>query len=237
LLLSCASLDNTREIPTELIWEEYPESYTDGFRVCQKKRAKLNFDLQASTISNNDYIFLNVKLNSTVSTVTDGLKQRNFELLTPWVSINGHGGLFGKIRIPVKKYRNYQNCSVKIKTKYLKPGQNTLEFSAGFSARKLNYGCYGYNVILVSLGTESVKNSSIAQDTRYIEIKRDDTVYEYGEPKFKVHPGDTLQILRTKTCRGGVGICYKVKNVDTGEIGYVVEKRMTALHNIYSSKD
>jgi hypothetical protein len=56
---------------------------------------------------------------------------------------------------------------------------------------------------------------SCASQTRYIEIKEDDLIYEYGIAKFEVYPGDTLKIVESKVCRGGSGICYKVKKVQT----------------------
>jgi hypothetical protein len=51
-----------------------------------------------------------------------------------------------------------------------------------------------------------------ATQTRYIEIKEDDIIYEYGKPKFEVSAGDKLKIIQSKTCRGGSGICYKEKD-------------------------
>jgi hypothetical protein len=78
---------------------------------------------------------------------------------------------------------------------------------------------------------------SCASQTRYIEIKEDDVIHEYGIPKFEVYPGDTLKILATKTCRSGSGICYKVKKVQTGEIGYVSKERMEKKHKIYTLEE
>ena len=78
---------------------------------------------------------------------------------------------------------------------------------------------------------------SCATQVTYIEIKEDDLVYEFGEPKFEVNPGDKLEILNSKICRGGSGICYKVKKVQTGEIGYVTKKRMEARHRVYTVEE
>jgi hypothetical protein len=75
---------------------------------------------------------------------------------------------------------------------------------------------------------------SCAVQTRYIEVKEGDIIYEYGDPKFEVWPGDKLKIITSKVCRGGIGVCYKVKKVDTGEIGYVTAKRMKERHRIYT---
>jgi hypothetical protein len=69
---------------------------------------------------------------------------------------------------------------------------------------------------------------------RYITIKEPDVVYEYGQSKFEVHPNDKLEILESKTCRSGTGICWKVKKVETGEVGYVEAERMKERHEVYT---
>ena len=71
------------------------------------------------------------------------------------------------------------------------------------------------------------------QTHRYILIQHADTVWEYGELKYRVYPGDVLKIEKDKVCRGGVGLCYKVRNVKTGVIGYVRADRMKNIHYIY----
>lgn len=72
--------------------------------------------------------------------------------------------------------------------------------------------------------------------TKYIEILEPDTVWYGGESDFKVQPGDTLKVLLVKTCKGGSGTCYEVKDVKTGKIGYVSEKRMENRHRVYTEK-
>ena len=72
--------------------------------------------------------------------------------------------------------------------------------------------------------------------TTYIRIQQPDKVWEYGELKYTVETGDVLQILSSKTCRNGSGICWKVKNVKTGEIGYVVADRMKDYHEVYTGE-
>ena len=49
--------------------------------------------------------------------------------------------------------------------------------------------------------------SSCATSKRFITIKEPDIIYERGEEKFEVIPNDTLEIIETKTCRDGTGIC------------------------------
>lgn len=55
----------------------------------------------------------------------------------------------------------------------------------------------------------------------FIEIKKPDQVYEFGEPKYEVSPGDILEVKSIKRCRSGKGVCWEVRNVKTGELGYV----------------
>lgn len=69
---------------------------------------------------------------------------------------------------------------------------------------------------------------------RYITIKEPDVIYEYGKGKFEVMPSDTLEVLEIKVCRGGTGICWKVKKIETGEVGYVNAGRMNERHEVYT---
>ena len=75
--------------------------------------------------------------------------------------------------------------------------------------------------------------SSCAINTTFIEIKEPDRVYEFGEVKYKVNPGDILEVMDSKTCRSGSGICWEVRNTKTGEWGYVFAERMEKRHNVY----
>ena len=70
----------------------------------------------------------------------------------------------------------------------------------------------------------------------FIEIKEPDIVYEFGEIKYKVNPGDILQVMDSKTCRSGRGVCWEVRNTKTGEWGYVFSERMEKRHNVYESQ-
>jgi len=66
----------------------------------------------------------------------------------------------------------------------------------------------------------------------YIVILTNDIVEAGGKPKFKVTYGDILEIVHDKTCLNGSGICYKVKNPNTGEWGFVTHNRMEEFHHI-----
>lgn len=86
-------------------------------------------------------------------------------------------------------------------------------------------------------GTNSQKAKFASDQTMYIEILENDTIWEFGKAKFEVKPGDRLEIQKEKICRGGKGICYKVKNLKTDEIGYVFAERMKERHKIYSKPE
>jgi hypothetical protein len=84
--------------------------------------------------------------------------------------------------------------------------------------------------------SENVWPAFAAYDTTnktFIEIKEPDQVREFGEPKYDVSPGDILEVIQTKTCRSGSGICWKVRNIKTGELGYVFAERMRKRHRVY----
>ena len=78
--------------------------------------------------------------------------------------------------------------------------------------------------------------SSCATSKKFITIKEPDIIYERGEEKFEVIPNDTLEIIETKTCRDGIGICWKVKKIGTGEVGYVKADWMNEKHEVYTKE-
>ena len=69
----------------------------------------------------------------------------------------------------------------------------------------------------------------------FIEIKETEQVWEFGKLKYEVSPGDILEVIETKTCRSGSGTCWKVRNIKTGEVGYVFTERMKKRHHVYES--
>ena len=71
---------------------------------------------------------------------------------------------------------------------------------------------------------------------KYIKIQVSDIVGSGGKVKFEVIPGDVLEIIRKKPCLGGMGICWEVKNLKTGETGFVPAKRMKNRHYVYTKE-
>ena len=74
---------------------------------------------------------------------------------------------------------------------------------------------------------------SCATSKKYITITEPDEIYEYEKYKFDVQPGDILEILEIRTCRNGIEICWKVKKMETGEVGEVKAERMKTMHEVY----
>jgi len=58
----------------------------------------------------------------------------------------------------------------------------------------------------------------------------------YGQPKFEVGPGDELEVLYSKPCRrNNRETCWAVRNVRTGETGFVNKRLMMAAHRVYKA--
>jgi hypothetical protein len=86
-------------------------------------------------------------------------------------------------------------------------------------------------LIIVGIALSSIITCSTTK--KYIEIKGSDVVYEDSEKvKYEVLPGDKLEILSAENCRDGKGLCWKVRNVKTDEIGYVSADKMKVKHNV-----
>ena len=90
-----------------------------------------------------------------------------------------------------------------------------------------------YKVLLLLIITLAFLSGCVATKTKYVEILKPDKIFRGGKVEYIVATGDTLEILDSKTCKGGYGICLRVKNVKTGEIGYVLKSRMEDMHHIY----
>jgi len=71
----------------------------------------------------------------------------------------------------------------------------------------------------------------------YVKIQQVEEVYAYGQLQYMVNTGDVLEVVLSKTCRTGFDECWKVRNVATGEIGYVRATDMKKKHYVYTEKD
>jgi len=78
------------------------------------------------------------------------------------------------------------------------------------------------------------KNQKISKT--YIKIQVADIVGSGGKVKFKIIPGDVLEVIRSQPCRGGRGECWEVKNTKTGETGFVPANRMKNRHHVFTKE-
>ena len=68
---------------------------------------------------------------------------------------------------------------------------------------------------------------------KYILIQESDSIQEGGRYKYSVDKGDVLEITMVKRCPDGMRTCYEVKNINTGEYGFVLKDRMEKRHYIF----
>ncbi len=92
------------------------------------------------------------------------------------------------------------------------------------------------NMIVVISAILCIASSSYNPIDGYIKIQEPDVLWVHGKAKHKVKPGVLLKIIGTKTCRGGTGICWKVRNVETGEVGFVRAIGMAARHDVFTAE-
>ncbi len=92
----------------------------------------------------------------------------------------------------------------------------------------------------ISLRSEDVQKTiadkPITKERTYVKIQEPDVVFSYGKIKYTVNVGDTLEVIRAKTCKSGSGKCWIVKHVSSGKIGAVSVRQMRSRHNVYSAK-
>jgi hypothetical protein len=81
-----------------------------------------------------------------------------------------------------------------------------------------------------------IASSSYNPIDGYIKIQEPDVLWVYGKAKHKVKPGVLLKIIGTTSCRRSLGICWKVRNVETGEIGFVNSIGMATRHDVFNAE-
>jgi hypothetical protein len=122
-------------------WSNYTEPYNNTVNVLLYKGSIVYVDLPADYIRNNSAVALHIDLQSNITYMIDGLKQKGFEGFSPMLSVN-RGIIFGNYTIPVKALPVRQMAMINIKTKYLKAGKNALKFFLGREGG-VRYSCKG----------------------------------------------------------------------------------------------
>ncbi len=84
-----------------------------------------------------------------------------------------------------------------------------------------------------TVGTEP---KELMTGKKYIKIEVPDSVFSGGKVKFNLIPGDILEVIRKKLCLDGKGECWEVKNIKTGETGFVNAERMKNRHYVYTKE-
>jgi len=84
--------------------------------------------------------------------------------------------------------------------------------------------------------TADTEPKELVTGKKYIKIEEPDSVFAGGKVKYNLIPGDFLEVIRKKTCLGGKGECWEVKNIKTGETGFVNAERMKNRHYVYTKE-
>ena len=152
-------------------WHNYREPYNVTVNVPLNSGSTVYVDLPADYIQNKGAVSLHVDLQSNFTYMIDGLEQKGFEGFSPMISVNG-GIIFGKYSILVKALPVRQTAMIKIKTKYLKTGRNSLEFFVGKEGG-ITYRCRGGKVCIVFYvhkiwfdDFSSTKKTTLTQSTK-----------------------------------------------------------------------
>lgn len=102
-------------------------------------------------------------IESCVRTAVDGSVIANFEILKPYVSINGNKFL-GGYRMPVRDFDNRRVCEVKISRKHLKTGLNSFEFISTIgTAMRLSGSCFGFLIRAMSFQRGELIDPAISE--------------------------------------------------------------------------
>jgi len=84
--------------------------------------------------------------------------------------------------------------------------------------------------------TVFTNNRNLTTSKTYIKIQVPDRVDFRGKLKYKVIPGDVLEVVRSTPCRSGNAECWEVKNIKTGETGFVPANKMKNRHYVYTEE-
>lgn len=120
-------------------WSEYRRPFHQVIGVPLHGSETVEVMLPEHAVRGQPTIVLRVRIESNFIFRIDGFEQKGFEGFTPKVSMNG-AMLFGNYEINVKPLPVRQVAQLRIKTKYLKPGRNTLTFSLWVDPQ-LQYSC------------------------------------------------------------------------------------------------
>jgi hypothetical protein len=134
----------------EYTWEDYRKPFTELVRVPSYTHgtSTVYLDLPQDTVNSHESITLHLDIASNFLFSIDGSARKSFEGWSAYCSVNS-AGFFGKHRIRVNDLPERQTSSISIRTKDLKAGRNTLEFSMAANDNRLRYTFTGSQVPIV----------------------------------------------------------------------------------------
>ena len=129
----------------EYHWKDYDKTYSTRIKVCHNEKAAVMVDLPSKFLEKYKTVTLIGTFKSTTYTVTKKHKGNTFYLFQPGLRLNDRS-FFGNYQIKVNDSESTITYPVKLKTKYLKPGENKLTFSYDWRNTKsrCNSSCCGY---------------------------------------------------------------------------------------------
>ena len=140
-VMFCLIILNKTAFSYDYNWNNHTEPYNNTVNVFMNRGSIVYVDLPADYIRNKSAVALHIDIQSNFTYMIDGLELKGFEGFFPMISVN-RGIIFGNYNIPVKERPVRQMTVLKIKTKYLKAGKNTLKFFLGRDDW-VNYSCKG----------------------------------------------------------------------------------------------
>lgn len=109
-------------------WVDYREPFAENTKVCDDKSIVVNVKLPDTFLKNHENITLGVEVTSRSYLVKHKDKGNSFESYRPNIRVN-KAFFWGSYSLPVKYYPANQTHEIKIKSKYLQAGNNTLKIS------------------------------------------------------------------------------------------------------------
>ena len=71
----------------------------------------------------------------------------------------------------------------------------------------------------------------------YVDVRSPEKIFIKGNMTFIVTEGDTLEVLQRKKCRSSDEECWAVRNIKTGDFGYVKADLIRSKHRVYTEAD
>jgi hypothetical protein len=114
---------NSELLAFDYYWKDYSETYSNTIKVCHNDKSSVIVDLPANFLEKHKMVTLTATYESTTYTVTKKHKGNSFLLFQPGLQLNDRS-FFGKYVININEADSTKIYSLKVKTKYLNPGES-----------------------------------------------------------------------------------------------------------------